>query len=145
MAMVSEGVRGLLTTAGVGTVTQGQDWAINVSELPDQPDRCIVIVDTGMVSRDPKWLLDFATFQVRVRGRPGDYPDVYAKAIAIADALIGLTSQTIAGDIWMSLTALGGIIYMGQDEKNRPEISSNFRLIMEPAPSVGSYRLPLGP
>ena len=54
----SEGIKVLLTThVGVS------GWGIEIGAMPDNPDRIILVSDTGGFDPNPKWLLDFPAVQ----------------------------------------------------------------------------------
>ena len=99
--------------------------------LPDT-DKLITFLDTGGEPSNPKWLLDFPTVQVVVRGGANDYKNIWKVAKAIKDLLLGITSQTINGDKYVSVTELSTIAFIGRDDSNRPMFSINFNIIVEP-------------
>ena len=140
MAAPSEGIRDLLVAAVVGVFnsTDNTNWSIHISKQPDKPDRAITIYDSGGQDPNPQWLVDYPTVQVRVRGGENDYLVAHQKCRDIVNALIGLPSQDINGERWVSLAQTGGIAFMGYDEKKRPMFSTNWRLIIEPP--TGTHR-----
>jgi hypothetical protein len=131
-------VKNLLVTANVGTFASTSGWSIHVSNLPNKPDTCIAVYDTGGQAPNPKFLLNYPGITITVRGAEGGYEAAYDKATAVVNALIGLPSQTIGSDRWVSVTMRGGINFVGQDENKRPMFSLNFSLIIEP--NSGTYR-----
>lgn len=143
----SIGAKDLLVAANVGVFDDpGNDegWPIFISQQPPNKDRCITLIDGGGLAPDPAWLLNEPSLQILIRGRENEYPETYAKTIAVRNALLGLPSQEVNGDWWVSVTQIGEFAFLGYDEKNRPEFSINFRIIIEPAPSADvQYRLPL--
>jgi hypothetical protein len=118
-------------------------WAIEVSVMPDEPDQIVSINDTGGVDPNPKWLLDYPTLNVLVRGKPNTYLTTFAEAKAVKDLLLGLTSTDINGDRWVSITQNGDLGFIGRDEGMRPLFSMNFALIIQPQVVTNSNRLPL--
>lgn len=118
-------------------------WQIEIGVMPDTPDKVIVISDTGGLDPNPKWLIDYPTLQVMVRGNTSGYLDTFTEAKAVKDLLLGLTSQDISGDRWVSITQNGDLMFLGRDEDMRPLFSVNFALIIEPQVVVDSNRLPL--
>lgn len=135
------GVQSLLVSAGVGSGTPSADWGVHYGTLPTTPDRVIVIRSSGGMEPNPKWLLDYPSLQVIVRGGVNDYITGRAKAQAVKDTLLGLDSQDINGDRWDSITMVGDVTDAGRDENNRPLTTANFKFIIEPA--SGANRLPL--
>lgn len=143
MASLAEGARTLLIAASVGEAATSSNWPIHVFMMPNTPDEAIVIKDTGGPGDDPKWLLDFSRIQVMVRGNENGYQAAYQKAKDIKDVLLGLPSQDLNGDRWVSVTSGGGILPLGLDDTKRPLISVNFQLIIEPGTSALTNREPL--
>jgi hypothetical protein len=143
MTAPSTGVKDLLVAASIGTFNATTGWSIHIAKEPAEPHTCITVFDSGGLPPNPKWLLDYPSVQVRVRGAPGAYQAAYTKCVAIKNALLGLNSQDINGDRWVSVTMAGDINTLGFDESNRPMFSLNFRLILEPAPAAGSTRVEL--
>ncbi len=133
MSSPSEGIRDLLVAAGVGTFNAPSGWSIHISRMPAKPDTCIVIYDSGGKPSNPKWLLDFPTIQVRVRGDENGYLAAQAKCKAVVDALLGLPSQDINGDRWVMITQLSAPTFLGYEDNKRPQFSINFQLTIEPA------------
>jgi len=144
MAHPSLGIKDLL----VGAVppigqweTSNAAWPIYISKLPDKPDQCIAIYDTGGQAPDPKWLLDYPNVVVMVRAKT--YIDARQKIQDIRSRILGLPSQDINGDRWVSITQMGDIVDAGHDEKDRQLLTATFRLIIEPAGDSYTNRLPL--
>jgi len=103
----------------------------------------VVISDTGGREPNPKWLIDYPTLQVMVRGNTSGYLATFVEAKAVKDLLLGITSFNLNGDRWVSVTQNGDLAYIGRDEKMRPLFSVNFALIIEPQVVTNSNRLPL--
>ena len=121
----------------------GSGWQIEVGAMPDSPDQIISINDTGGLEPNPKWLLDYPTLQVMVRGETSGYLETFVEAKAVKDLLLGITSTDINGDRWVSVTQNGDLGFIGRDEKMRPLFSVNFALIIEPQVVANSNRLAL--
>ncbi len=118
-------------------------WQIEISAMPKTPDRVVSINDTGGLDPNPKWLIDYPTLQLLVRGKIGDYLATYLEAKAYKDLLLGITSQDISGDRWISVTQNGDLGSIGRDENERPIFAVNFALIIEPQVVAGSNRFAL--
>ncbi len=138
---LEEDMRGILATAGVGTVTPNEEWSLNISRMPSAPNRQIAISRTGGKASDPKWALDYPSMQVMIRGNPSDYVAARDKAQNVKDELLGLNSQTIGDTRWVSVTAIGDVNWLGYDENERPMLSVNFALIVEPPPGTNRVAL----
>ena len=91
-----------------------------------------MISDTGGVEPNPKWLLDFPSCQIMVRGNSSGYLDTFREAKAVKDILLGVDSQDINLDRLVSVTMNGDLGFIGRDEDMRPLFSMNFALIVEP-------------
>lgn len=140
MTAPSEGIKDILVDAGLGTFGSGA-WPIYISKLPAEPDNAIAIYDTGGQAPDPKWLLDYPNVVIMVRAKT--YPDASAKMRHIRSKLLGLASQDINSDRWVSLSQQGDIVDAGHDEKDRNLLTATFRLIIEPAGDAYTNREPL--
>jgi len=121
----------------------GSGWQIEIGVMPDTPDKVIAISDTPGSDPNPKWLIDFPSLQVMVRGNVSGYLDTFVEAKAVKDLLLGVTSQDISGDRWVSITGNGDLGFIGRDEKQRPLFTVNFALIIQPQVVANSNRLPL--
>jgi hypothetical protein len=135
----SDILRGLLT-AHVGV----SGWELHTGAMPDSPDDVIMLTDTGGIEPNPKWLLDFPSCQIMVRGKVGGYLDTYREAKAVKDLLLGVTPYTTGdGDRVVSITQNGDLGGIGRDENMRPLFVINFALIVEPQVVGNSNRLAL--
>jgi len=134
----SQGIKDLLATH-VGT----SGWTIEISQLPDTPDRIIMISDTGGIEPNPKYLLDFPTVQVMVRGTVSGYLAAWREAKAVKDLLLGVPAQVLNLDRWDGITQNGDLAHIGRDESMRPLFSINFAIILEPQVVGNSNRLAL--
>ena len=110
--------------------------------LPDT-DKLITFLDTGGEPSNPKWLLDFPTVQVVVRGGANDYKNIWSVAKALKDLLLVITSQPINGDELVSITEVSTVAFIGRDDNHRPMFSVNFRLIIQPQTNAQTNRTAL--
>lgn len=137
-APVSEGIRSLLTThVGIS------GWTLNTGIMPESPDKVIVVSDTGGLPANPKWLLDFPSAQIIVRGIVGGYIAVYNEINTLKDILLGITSLDLLGDRYVSITQGSDVAFIGSDDNQRPLFSLNLRFITEPNTSPETNRLAL--
>ena len=143
MSNPSEVIKDLLVSDGVGVFAATTGWGIYIAHSPDKPDTCIVIRDTGGTNANPKYLLNYPSIQVMVRGSQNGYVTAYDKCENIRDVLLGLPSQDIGADRWVAINAMGGINGLGEDDNNRPLLSLNFALIIQPAQSGLTNRVPI--
>lgn len=117
------------------------DWAVYIGKQPQAPDRCITVYLAGGLPPNPKWLLDYPSVQVRVRGGQNDYILAEQKAIEIRNRLVGRESYNAydaLGDRVDSITGIGDVAFVGwgTDELVRPEFVFNIRMIVEPSPTT---------
>lgn len=131
-------VKDLLETAGIGTFAATSGWALAISREPEDPDTTVTVYDVGGLTPDPKWLLDYPSVQVRVRGSPNGYVAGMRKAIDVKDALLGVTPQVINGNNIRGIVAIGDIAFISYDEQRRPIFTQNWRLTVQPV--IGTYR-----
>lgn len=132
MASPARDIVPILEAAEIGTFGAIAGWGIFVGQMPDSPHKVVVLYDAPGQSPNPKFALDFPAIQVSVRASPDSYEEGWDKALAVKNLLLGMDSQTISGKRWTSVTMLGDINALGQDEKRRPLFSLNFALILEP-------------
>lgn len=137
MTDYSVGMKDLLVTAGVGVFGTN----LFIGKMPRTPDAAVSIMQTGGRPANPKWLLDYPSMQVMVRGAKNDYVGAQAKALAVKDALLGHPSQDVNGDRWVQFNMLGDIMLLGYDEEDRAMFSLNWSLIIQPA--SGTNRIAL--
>lgn len=135
-----DGFKDLLVAGGAGVFASTSGWSICIGKLVDAPDTCVSIRQTGGLPANPKWLLDYPSLQVIVRGAPSGYQAALIEAYKVKDVLLGLTSLTLNGDRWVSVLMVGDITDLGQDILLRPRFSLNFSCIIEPASNVDTHR-----
>jgi hypothetical protein len=114
---------------GIGTI--GTD--LFYSFLPDAPDNCIAIFDTGGLAKDPDFPRTDPTFQIMFRG--ADYDSVQAlidkvKALfmprGIPKKCFNIGSDYVHLVQPMQATAFN----MGQDENQRDKFVWNFTFVI---------------
>lgn len=131
-------VKDILVAAGVGTLAADSGWCIDVGAEADSPDTFITIAESGGEDPNPRWLLNFPSISVVVRGAPNGYPAMYAKAVDVVNALLGYPSTDFGDTRLVSLRQIGGITFLGFDQEKKPRVSTNWSLITEPG--VGTHR-----
>lgn len=130
---ISDGAKSLLTSH-----VSSSGWTIEIGVLPATPDKVIMISDTGGFDPNPKWLLDFPTLQILVRGVVGGYLATWAEGKAVKDILLGLSSADVNDDRWDAVNILSDLSFIGVDENHRPQFTINFALIVEPQVPAGT-------
>lgn len=144
MAAPAVHMKNRLVSLGYSEGSGSGDWRLYVGVQPKIPDRVITLYDAGGLAPNPRWLLDYPSVQIRVRGNQGDYNNAWEQAKKVRNLLLGVASYTAGdGDRIVSVTAIGDIAFMGLDDSQRPEHVCNLRLIIEPATDVNTQREPL--
>jgi len=149
MSDYSVGIKDILYAADIGNyagsapVSPATVFEIHISRLPAEPNTAIAILETGGKEPNPKWLVDYPSIQIIVRGAPNGYAAGKQKATDVKDALLGFTSADVNGDRWTCINMLGDINNLGYDSNNCPMWSLNFSLVICPAASSLTNRQPL--
>ncbi len=101
-----------------------------VSEMPESPDDCICIYDSGGFAPEAGFESNYKyerpTVQVIVRGAVGKYLEAYSKASVIKNTLHNAHEQSWGVSRYIGIWAMSDILSIGPDEKNRPKLSVNF-------------------
>lgn len=143
MTSPAEDAKDLLVAAGIGTFGGTSGWVIRLNKEEDSPHTHITIYDTGGKEPNPRYLLDYPSLQIRVRGSTADPQAARNKAKEVKDALLGLPSQDVNGNRWVSVLGLGDIQHLGFDEQGRILFVVNFSLILQPDQTGSENRIPL--
>lgn len=139
----AQSIRDRLVAQGIGVFGSTTGWSINIGQFPDSPDTVVLINQTGGRNPFPHLLYNEPSVQVMVRGSKNGYTSARTKIGDVVRALLGLSSQTLQGDMYRSCNQLGDISYLGQDESNRPMFTANFWFVVLPAEQAGDLRLPI--
>lgn len=131
----------LLAAASVGVFNTTTGWCLGAGAWPDSPDTCILVNATGGRPPFPHLLLDQPSVQCMVRGKKSGYQDAWLKAQAVKNALLGMISTDVGGDIYRACNLTSDIAFIGQDANTRPLLSLNFWFIVEPAALPGGHRV----
>lgn len=126
---ILEGVSGMFT-----------GWTFNVGGVVDSPDRQISLIDTGGFAPEVAVAIDYPSVQVFgiAESTAGGYEALYQKMVAVRNALLGIPSRPALWTELDSVVGLGHILPLGRDERDRPQMSCNFRLIV--SYSTSGYR-----
>lgn len=122
----SKDIASIIQSAGIATL--GTDMF--VSNLPDDPDDCVALIDTGSWGEPESDLgYSYPLLQVVVRGAQNEYLSTYSKAVSIRDTIMGLSPQTI-NSIWYSgFWVSMDVSSLGRDERDRIKFAINFRIM----------------
>ena len=144
--VIVEHIRDVIAAASppIAVVGAATGWRLGIGRMLDDPDTQITIYDSPGEHPSPLWLLDYPYVQVMVRGTPDGYQAARQKAQDVMDELLGIVPVTFSsGDRIDGITNIGTIGFVGADQRNRPMLSMNMRIIYEPAASTYTHRLPL--
>ena len=134
----------IIAAAIPGVAIGGTTWRLAAGRLTDSPDTQICLYDSPGEHPSSKWLLDYPYCQVLVRGAPDGYSDARQMVSNIYDVLLGAFPRAMGnGDNIDAITVVGTPSFIGSDIKNRPTISTNYRIILEPVASSYTNREPL--
>lgn len=135
-------VKDLLVTANMGQFNAATGWSIHVGDFPESPDTVILCTVTGGRAPYPHLLINEPSVQVMVRGAKSGYEAASTKIRNVVDALLGMNSTTLGGDVYRSCNQIGDVAYLSKDSNMRPIFVANFWFIVLPASGTG-YRTPI--
>ena len=151
--IASELIKDTLVADGYVFNTTAGDWRLYIGKQPTSPDRVITIYDAPGLAPNPKWLLDYPSVQIRIRGGQNDYVVASRKAVEVRNRLLGRESYNAyvanpapdnGKDRVVAINAIGDISSVGWDDSQRPEFVFNLAMIVEPSPtSTPTNREPL--
>lgn len=118
-------------------------WFGSVSKMPDGPDDCIAIFDYAGGNPYPHLAVDNPSVQVLVRAGANNYSGGYDKCFEIKDRTLGLMSQDLEGERWVSITMVGDINFLRRDDQDRPEWTLNFSVLKETTVTNDAERVAL--
>ena len=109
--------------AGHGTVATD----MFVGFMPDSPDNCVVVTQTGGTPPEVTVDLEYPGVQVRVRNTS----QATGKALmnTIYKLLHQVTNTTIEARLYHSILATQSPSYLGKDQKNRALFVCNFKIV----------------
>ena len=130
MGSAAKDIRLMLVADGVTeSIFVGQE-PINTTR-----DTTVTVFDTGAdQDANPKFLIDYPTIQIRVRGV--SYSTVYDLAYDIREKLLGRPSETLNGFRYDGIWVNGDIISLGKDENKRIMLVCNYRIMRDPLTGV---------
>jgi len=111
-----------------GLFTFGTD--LFIGSMPDVPDECICIYDSGggRPFPDASRVDEFPRVMIEVRGKINQYEESYALCRSITTALHGKHNVTIGGTRYISVFQVSEPINLGQDDRGRYKWSINFEI-----------------
>ena len=92
--------------------------------MPDNPDNCVVVLDTGGAAPDKDIPTGSPTFQILVRDK--NYKTGHDLMQTIVNLFHRRMNETIGTTYYYSIFLLGEAGNIGRDDKGRDEFSVNF-------------------
>lgn len=124
-------VAAFITANVINVVPEASGYVVKKSYKPDSPDKIITVYET--LGRMPETTMDvdYPAFQVQVRAEPRGY----AAGRVVAEALYRALQTTSLADEDVSPASTyvycyavnSGVLPLGNDVRERPEFSMNFR------------------
>lgn len=126
-----------LEDEGVGTFPSDSAWSINVSRMPDKPDRAIALRD-GAGGEPLSYELELRAPTVEIRIRGEDYAAVADKFDEIFRLLCQTdenppSTRTIGNGRYIGIWLDSDMIDLGRDENDRFRVSGNYRINRQPS------------
>ena len=122
MNPLSEDIKDLLVTAGVGAFAATSGWGIFINTEPDEPSTSITIYDLGGPAPEECFNrvikpLSRPSVQVRVRGT--SYLTAHTKMDDVIAALRRVGPWTASGSVYLDLFQSSVALFLQKDQKNR--------------------------
>lgn len=115
--LVAQGLGGFPGTAAATTT----GWTICKSFQPPAPDQTVTVEARGGLPNEQVAELDRPLFDVRVRGKALSGSTALTKTAAVRSALEAVNNQTLSGQKYVMIMAIGEVQDAGIDQNNRPE------------------------
>lgn len=121
----SEDIKDILEASSAGLDLEfGTDMFIGL--MPEKPDNCIVIVDTGGFPPAPKYTYRYPTLQIRSRNN--NNKSAWTELDDISGVLHALYEETWNSTRYIQILAQTEPLFLGQDERQRFQYSINFEI-----------------
>jgi hypothetical protein len=127
MTMLTD-IAGLIQTNSLGTL----GTSLFIEEVPEDPDLCVSLFQyAGSPTRHTfDGSLRSPGLQVRVRSAANDPKTGITRIEAIEAILAAVANETVGSGSYVAIRARSGWLYIGCDERRRPERTQNFEVIM---------------
>ena len=126
--MLAEDISTALTNAGVVGGSTG--WAVQRRHMQSDPDKVVVIYETGGDAPEQRWAIDYPGFQIRVRSAADDFVGARQKLLDVFNTLHS-GEVNIGGAYVFCYCIQSGPIPMGADEVRRPSFVQNYRVMKD--------------
>ena len=116
------------SNSGLGLTKNSNLFWPRMPDASNTPHKCVSVSDTSGRSPDTGSDIFNTTIQITVRGNRNKYEEAHELAQDIQDFLHGLNNETVNGARYIGVWAEGDILPVGEDDKNRPVFTCNFRI-----------------
>ena len=127
MNSVSEDIKDFIELSDTGL-----DWDFGtdmfIGFMPETPDKCICIYDTGGYPPQSNYDYYKPTIQIIIRGNKQDYQSAWDDAFELMDVLHGVHGEEINLTTYIQILSMSDILFLGYDKNKRPEFSINFEI-----------------
>lgn len=126
LVIPAQGVYNVLVAASI------TDWALAIGRMTDGPDKQLVALDTGGKAGEVAVAIDYPTVQLLIRGGVGadQYGPTFRKLKEARAALVAIPARPIQFPELAGITAIGDVVFLKYDEKERPLFSCNLQLTL---------------
>jgi len=127
-----EALASRLTAASV--VTSASNLFLGI--MPDNPNVCAALYEYAgeypMEAFSPSTAqIDRTRVQVMTRSGRDDYAAARTLMVNVRDNLTGLVNQTVDGVVFLRVSELGPIEFVGRDDDDRPQFSLSLRVLSQ--------------
>lgn len=122
----SEDIKDILEGESALALTFTED--LFIGQMPETPDNCVCIYDTGGYPGESDYVYQRPTLQVKVRGDRGAYKLAHQLCQNIRDVLHALHNVTLNGARYIGIWQESDVMSLGPDELHRPMFTINFRI-----------------
>ena len=99
-----------------------------IGDMPDKPDNCITLYDTGGPAPQANYDYYKPTVQILIRGDIQGYQNAWDQANSLSNALHGVAGETVNSTYYSQILASSDLMFVGKDDSNRPIFSINFEI-----------------
>ena len=113
--------------ADIRTLLTGINSNVYLGDIPDTPDNCLSIFNTG--GQPTEYKLDGVSYEkptFQIRARNTSYATAEDELNQVKDALNDVSEQTINSTTYMAFYITSDIFTLGKDDRERTNLTINF-------------------